>query len=588
MKGGHDESTYIVPGDEGGASEGSLPVPGRLWGKFLIEKRLGHGGQASIFQAFDKLGPTGHVALKVPNRPLSERQIRRWMEAEAEPLLKLQHPNIIRVVDAGVINEIPYIATELVGGLPMSEYVRRSPPSLRQILGWTVQLADALDHAHRCGIVHRDVKPTNVMVTPEGKPLLIDFGVASLVSAYQPARRHDASGTHAFMAPEQARGDPEADHRVDIFALGAILKFLLTGTGPYHGTTNAFQAAYGDDVKLIADKRGPGLRRALSRVANRALAAAPDERYRNAHDMASALRGLRTRRAVFACAAALVVLAVILGLVLHDRGDESRKHGPEAGGEESVSRAGSGTSTGTEQPATEPPDTPAEKKPGPGSAALTAAVPKKAGRTPAPESPAEKTPTPPPVVEPKAVEASLEVHFMRRDQAGSSQVLVSADALPLLTGDRIRIRARLSEPLVSYVVFINSGGEVTLLYPSTPEESKPVTEINLPRDRSNWYELEAPIGTETILLLARRKGVARTDDLVAQLKALGPAPSLDGIGLLEISEKGSQLHARSGTRALSERLVKVEPGLLDLLLECVPKEWAAIRGVSFPHVTREN
>ncbi|MGB2823782.1 MAG: serine/threonine-protein kinase, partial [Phycisphaerae bacterium] len=216
-----------------GGPETVAPAAGETWGKFVIEKALGRGGQAIVCQAFDRLGPAGHVALKIPRRAVPPSRVESWIQEEAGPLGKLDHPNIVRVVDAGAVDGVPFVATRLIEGLPLSSHALRARPSERQVLDWMIQLADALDYAHRSGVVHRDLKPANVVIAADGRPLIIDFGLSSLISAYQPTHASDTSGTPAFMAPEQARPGAEIDHRVDIFALGGVLKCLLDGAGPY-------------------------------------------------------------------------------------------------------------------------------------------------------------------------------------------------------------------------------------------------------------------------------------------------------------------------------------------------------------------
>ncbi len=310
-----DEPTQVV-GHEGGQREQpGRPRVGAPWGKWLIEKRLGGGGQAEVFQAFDQHGTAGHVALKVPTRPLGEEQLQQWVDAEAGSLTRLEHPNVVRILDAGRVGAYPYVATELVEGLPLNECVRREAPDARHALEWIASLAEAIDGAHRRGITHRDVKPANVILTEGGEPKLIDFGLAGLVTAYSAESRSDVSGTLPFMAPEQARGDPRADHRVDVFGLGALLKYLLTGEGPYHGAANAMRAARNGEVRMV-EPGGSPLRRSLCAVANRAMAPEPDERFQNAGEMARALRSIRARRIAFLGALAAGVLVAAVGLWL--------------------------------------------------------------------------------------------------------------------------------------------------------------------------------------------------------------------------------------------------------------------------------
>ncbi|MHC4789605.1 MAG: protein kinase family protein, partial [Planctomycetota bacterium] len=135
-----------APGEARGQSSApaGLPVPGQPWGKYLIEKTLGAGGQASVFQAYDQFGAAGHTALKVPHGSVPAERLRGWAGTEAEPLVKLDHPNIVRVVDAGCVGNVPYVATELIDGLPLNARVKVGPVPTRQVLAWMIQLCDAV------------------------------------------------------------------------------------------------------------------------------------------------------------------------------------------------------------------------------------------------------------------------------------------------------------------------------------------------------------------------------------------------------------------------------------------------------------
>jgi len=311
-----DSAGFRPPNGNQAGLPGGLPAPGEKWGKYLIEKPLGEGGQAVVFQAFDQLGPAGHVALKLPLRSIPTEQFQAWTSAEAEPLTKLDHPNVIRVLDAGSVGETPYVATQLVDGLPVNIHVKNRPPSARQILDWAIQLADALAVAHDLGIVHRDIKPENILITPEGRPLIIDFGISSLVGPYEPQHSSRSSGTPPYMPPEQAKATSEADHRVDVFALGGVLKFLLDGAGPYGSCENPLQAAWDGKVETLDYRAGPSMRRALARVANRALEPDPQQRYQNAREMLRAIRRIRNRRRLGAGAALLLAAAAVVAVAI--------------------------------------------------------------------------------------------------------------------------------------------------------------------------------------------------------------------------------------------------------------------------------
>ena len=292
-----------------------LPEPGERWGKYQIEKLLGKGGQAVVYQAFDVMGPGGQVALKIPRVRVPSNRVQAWVEAEVGPLARLSHPHIVHVVDAGVIDDTPYIATQLAPeSLPLDAYVKVHPPSRRQILTWMIQLTEAAGYAHDRGIIHRDLKPGNIVILRGGQPLIVDFGIASLVSVYQPQGEANSSGTPPFMAPEQARGDPDSDQRVDIFALGGVLKFLLEGAGPYGKTANALEAAKAGNIQKMDSGTGPGARRAMARIVNRALEPEAKDRFATAAEMGQALRSVRHRgvlRVVGVIALVVIALMVI-------------------------------------------------------------------------------------------------------------------------------------------------------------------------------------------------------------------------------------------------------------------------------------
>jgi hypothetical protein len=513
------------PGAAAGPSARALS-PGQRWGKFLIEKRLGGGGQAEVFQAFDQVGTAGHVALKVPTSHVPPQHVQIWIETEAGALLKLEHSNIVHVLDAGLIHGMPYVATPLVEGLTMREHVQANPPSVRQTIDWTLQLADALHSAHSRGIVHRDVKPRNVLITTDGKPMLIDFGVASLISPYQPEARHDIAGTYPFMAPEQVRGDARADHRVDVFGLGGILKFLLVGEGPYDGAESTPVAVKEGRITPISDTDGPAASRALRRIANRALDADPAKRYQSTRAMARALRRVGARRRLLAFAGACVLLGVAV-VALHRLGFI---FGPAEG-----------------------PDGPAARAAG----AL------------------------------QAVEANLEIHLQRRGDVGSYRKL-TADDLPLRSGDRIQIHAKLGRPLWAYVIAVSTEGGARVVYPRGRIAHGPVTEVHVPAGRDEWFEISPPAGTETIMLLARRQPLDDPRAFSERLLALASPPTVEGTGLYLIDQQGPRLERSVLLRQLSERPVMVEKGFLDLLQQGVPERWDVVRVLAFPQAPADS
>ncbi len=493
-------------------SEG-LPAPGETWGRYLIERSLGAGGQAEVFQAYGRFGVAGHVALKVSRLPVPDDQVSAWLSAEADALVKLDHPGIVRVVDAGVEGGLPYVATSLVDGLPLDGYVKNEAPAPPRVLDWMLQLTDAVRHAHARGVVHRDLKPQNIVVTPQGRPMIIDFGVSRLISPYDPALPRGISGTPAYMAPEQARGEASADQRVDVFALGGVLKYLLTGSAPYGDSPGSFQAMCEGRVEAVDEGRGSALRRGLARVANRALAAEADKRLGSVDQMHRSLASLRSRRQIL----------VALG-----------------GGVAAISVAALGW------------------------------------RLLAPAGP------------PPAASGELTIHFQRANQSGSYQVL-TADLLPLVSGDRIQVQVRFSQPLCPYLLGASTDGQLAVLYP--PEDQVPgaVRELSVPADRDEWLPLTGPGGTQTILLLACRQAGRTASQVRQELEQLGSAPAIDGVGMLLAEGKGVRLIANPAAthRAIGSKAVRAEKGLLAGLMERVPRDWAMVRALSFTHLPAE-
>ena len=289
-----------------------LPVPEKPWGDYLILECLDCGGQATVFRACLRQDPDRQFALKVPAAWTPAAPPAAWPDAEVETLRELDHPNILKIDRAGVVGGVPYLAAELVKGLPLGDHVSASPPSLQQILSWMIRLTEAVGHAHTRGVTHRDLKPRNIMITRQGEPKIIDFGISSLVSPYGGERREGRAGTLSFMAPEVARNDCRDYNRVDVFGLGTVLKYLLDGVGPYGRREDCLQAAMAGEVQSVDGLRGPPLRRALARIAGRALQANPELRYANVAEMNRDLCRLRDRPRLIR----RLVLAVATGALL--------------------------------------------------------------------------------------------------------------------------------------------------------------------------------------------------------------------------------------------------------------------------------
>jgi len=217
------------------------PLPAAI-GRYRIIGLLGEGGMGTVYEA-EQEQPRRRVALKIikPGLAVGERLWR--FEQEAQALGRLQHPGIAQIYEASTADTgfgpQPYFAMELVRGLSLQEYAKANSLNTRQRLSLMVKICDAVDHAHLRGLIHRDLKPGNILVDETGQPKVLDFGVAHVTGSDEQATRQtdlgQLVGTLAYMSPEQVLADPlELDTRSDVYSLGVILYELLSGQLPYN------------------------------------------------------------------------------------------------------------------------------------------------------------------------------------------------------------------------------------------------------------------------------------------------------------------------------------------------------------------
>lgn len=280
-------------GDSGDISKTRPPRIGR----YQLSKTLGRGAMGVVYLGYDE-GIDRQVAIKTIHRSLLEGDDgAEWLERfrrEVRAAGRCLHPNIVTVFEYGEENGIPYIVMEYVQGRELRDYLKdRQPLPLANAVAVTVQVLHALDHAHACGVVHRDIKPGNIILLTEGHIKVSDFGIARVEATSGMTHHGMTVGTPAYMAPEQFTGK-EADRRADLYATGVVLFESLTGVRPFAGR-GASELMYKvvNDPPPRATLLNPRLPVELDAVLEKALAKSPDQRFQNANDFIAALESLR-------------------------------------------------------------------------------------------------------------------------------------------------------------------------------------------------------------------------------------------------------------------------------------------------------
>lgn len=280
---------------------------GTRLGRYEIRSPLGAGGMGEVYLAQDtKLDRK--VALKLLHAEVAANQdrMRRFVQ-EAKAASALNHPNIITIFEIDQIDSTQFIATEFIDGETVRQRIRNAPLKLGEVLDVSVQTASALSAAHAAGIVHRDIKPDNIMLRPDGVVKVLDFGLAKLterpevVDTEAPTRVAVETepgivmGTVMYMSPEQAKGK-HIDVRSDLWSLGAVIYEMITGRVPFYGETPT------ETLSLILQKEPTPLTRfshevpaELERIVNKALTKNREERYQSAKDLLIDLRNLRRK-----------------------------------------------------------------------------------------------------------------------------------------------------------------------------------------------------------------------------------------------------------------------------------------------------
>jgi len=300
---------------------------------YRIEEQIGHGGMGIVYRAYDlRLKRTVALKLVTPELALDER-FRERFARETELAISLEHPNVVPIYDAGDVTGRLYLAMRLVAGTDLRKLLRAEgalEPS--RVLAICGQVANALDAAHAKGLVHRDVKPSNILLDEAEHVYLADFGLTRRLAEENVLAGEGRSvGTPAYLAPEQIEGEP-VDGRADVYSLGCVLYECLTGEAPFvHGSPLAVTWAHLEEEPPSASERNSDLPEAIDAVLRVAMAKSPDERYRTCAvliEAAEAAFGIRPRprgrrRLLVAAlgAVTLAVVATVAAAFLLGRGD---------------------------------------------------------------------------------------------------------------------------------------------------------------------------------------------------------------------------------------------------------------------------
>ena len=270
-----------------------MPLPEQI-GRYEVKSELGRGGMATVYRAYYP-NSGREVAIKVlPREMLHDPQFRSRFEREIKLIASLEHPAIVPIYDAGEVNGQPYFVMRFMNGGSLSDVIEKGPIPIEDTAKIIERVAQGLAYAHRKGVIHRDLKPDNILFDETGEPFISDFGVAKLTESTSNLTGSGVIGTPAYMSPEQAQGT-EIDLRSDVYGLGVIVYQMLTGHQPYSADT-----PMGVVVKHITDpvpeilKVLPNLKAEVDSVIKTAMAKDRDQRFANTVELAKALNLVAT------------------------------------------------------------------------------------------------------------------------------------------------------------------------------------------------------------------------------------------------------------------------------------------------------
>jgi serine/threonine protein kinase len=450
-------------------------------GRYPILSKLGSGGQATVYRAVHPNLPV-EVAIKRMHEQV-DKQARLALKQEAHVLCDLDHPNIARVRDFDFDVGRPFMVMDLVRGPSLGQVAGSEPHNPSDAAVLVCKLAQAMQHAHDRGVIHRDLKPDNVVIDERGEPKIIDFGMSRIRSAMniEEIPKSEISGTLVYMSPEQAIGDAsKIDHRVDVFALGSILYRLLVGKAPY-ATTPLPQllrtVQHGQWDRSALEAADAPL--ALKTICQRAMAMDVNERYASALELAIALdeyvaettNKSHPGRGKLAIASVLGVLLV-------------------------------------------------------GSILFAVFIPGK--QTSPTVSPSED----------KLIQRFDLIHIGN----GAARAEFSGPLLqyrPPRENDDIQVRAEFSQPTYCFLIALNPDGVKQLCYPAAADtaQTTPITSLRYPELEKDAFGLTDGAGKQAFVLVASRQPLPAYSQWNRELQELAwPEPEVQGNWVYELGE----------------------------------------------------
>lgn len=267
----------------------------KLDGRYLIESLIGVGGMANVYKGRD-IRTGNEIAVKVLKEEfLGNEELVRRFKNESKAISILDHPNIVKVYDVSVTDQLQYIVMEYIDGITLKEYLKQRGGALtwKEVVHFATQVLSALEHAHSKGIVHRDVKPQNIMLQADGSIKMMDFGIARFSRAQSQTISDKAIGSVHYISPEQAKGD-RTDARTDIYSVGVMLYEMLSGRLPFDGTGTVSIAIMqiSEKPKPLAEV-APNVPQGLRQITEKAMEKDPAARYQSAAEMLEAIKAFK-------------------------------------------------------------------------------------------------------------------------------------------------------------------------------------------------------------------------------------------------------------------------------------------------------